>query len=88
MKLSKQDMLDAAAEAENLMRSQPMENFFERAEASLFERWKLAAIDEDEQKTLHLQYLGLQAFKEFMHKVIVDGQMARRDIDGNSTNPR
>ena len=85
MKPSKQDMLDAAAEADNLMRSRPMENFFERAEANLFERWKLASVDEGEQRTLHLQFLGLQAFKDFMHQVIVDGQMARRDIDG--TNP-
>ena len=83
MKPSRQDKLDAAAEVENLMRSNLMENFFERAEANLFERWKQVATDENEQKTLHLQYLGLQAFQEFMHQVIVDGQMARRDIDSD-----
>lgn len=86
MKTNRQAKLDAAAEVDALMRSKPMENFFERAEAQLFEMWKLASVDEKEQQSLHLKYLGLQAFKEFMHKVIVDGQMARRDID--STNPK
>lgn len=86
MQTNRQAKLDAAAEAEALMRSKPMENFFDRAEAQLFEMWKLASMDEEEQQSLHLKYLGLQAFKEFMHKVIVDGQMARRDIDG--TNPK
>ena len=62
-----------------------MVNFFERAEAQLFEQWKGVATDEDAQRDLHLKFLGLQAFKEFMHVVIVDGQLARRDLD--RTNP-
>lgn len=85
MTQTRQDKLDASHQADALMRSELMINFFERAEANLFELWKRASLDESEQKDLHLKYLGLQAFQEFMHKVIVDGQMARRDIDG--TNP-
>lgn len=77
--------MDAMNQAEALMRSELMVDFFERAEANLFELWKRASLNEAEQKDLHLKYLGLEAFKEFMHQVIVDGQMARRDIDG--TNP-
>jgi len=83
---NKQAQLDAAAQAESLMRSSLMVDFFGRAEDSLFEMWKRASLDEGEQRDLHLKYLGLQAFKEFMHKVMVDGQMARRDLDG--TNPK
>ena len=82
---SRQDKLDAAAQAESLMRSNLMVDFFDRAEKQLYEQWKLAALNEDEQKELHLKYLGLQAFKEFMHVVIVDGQLARRELE--STNP-
>ena len=85
MKTPRQEKLDAAAEAKALMRSPLMVDFFERAEAQLFEQWKAASLDEDAQRDLHLKYLGLQAFKDFMHIVIVDGQMARRDLD--STNP-
>ena len=80
----RQAKLDAAAEADALMRSDLMQDFYARAEAQLFEMWKQASLDEAQQRDLHLKYLGLQAFKEFMHTVIVDGQMARRELD--STN--
>lgn len=82
---ARQRKIDAKAQAEGLMRSDLMVNFYERAEANLFELWKAASLDEAEQRDLHLKYLGLQAFKEFMHMTIVDGQMAQRDID--RTNP-
>ncbi len=77
----RQAKLDAAAQADALMRSDLMVDFFDRAEDSLFDMWKRASLDESEQKDLHLKYLGLQAFKEFMHRVVVDGQMARRELD-------
>jgi len=83
---NRQAKLDAAAQAEALMRSDLMVDFFERAESSLFEMWKRASLDEAEQRDLHLKYLGLQAFKDFMHTVMVDGQMARRELEG--TNPK
>jgi hypothetical protein len=82
---ARQDKIDAAAQAEALMRSELMTDFFERAEKQLFEQWKNVSLDEDAQKELHLKYLGLQAFKEFMHVVIVDGQLARRELE--RTNP-
>ena len=82
---NRQAKLNAEAQATALMNSKLMVDFYERAESQLFEQWKLASLDEKEQKELHLKYLGLQAFKEFMHVVMVDGQMARRELD--STNP-
>lgn len=58
-----------------------MINFFERAEEQIFERWRNSLNENVEaREKLFLQQLGLQAFKEFFHQLIVDGDLAERDI--------
>lgn len=77
--MSNFDKKEAKRKADAIMRDPAMKDFYERAEDQLFKRWKDAAASKEARETVHLQYLGLQAFKDFMHQVIVDGQMAERE---------
>lgn len=80
--MNKQEMIDKAEEAKRIMENPLIVDFFDRVDQQLFERWKGAALGTvEERETLNLQQIGLTAFKEFMHKTLVDGQMALRDIE-------
>ena len=71
---------EAKRQAEELMRNPILAHFFDNAEQQLFMRWKATALDQELSDQVRLQLLGLNAFRDFMHTVIVDGQMAEREL--------
>lgn len=74
--------LERMRQAEVLMSSDIMTEFFKHADEQLFDRWKHSlAGGKEERELLFLQQLGLTAFKEFMQSCIIDGKMALRDLN-------
>jgi hypothetical protein len=57
-----------------------MQDFFEVNEVRLFDRWR-ASPDPQERDILYLQLQGLQAFKDYLNQVLIDGSMAKREIE-------
>ena len=79
--MDKQSRITSKQQAEEFMRHPFLKDFFERADQELFKRWKACAGDPEKAELVRFQSLGLDAFKEFMHKVIVDGRMAEKELE-------
>lgn len=55
--------------------------FFETVDRQLYSRWTTSQGGIEERERLFLEHLGLQAFKDFMHRTMVDGSMAARELE-------
>jgi hypothetical protein len=55
--------------------------FLETTEWKLFKAWKESPADQNtKREELYLQCLGLQAFRDFTRKVLIDGEQAEIEL--------
>jgi hypothetical protein len=73
------DELREKAHIANLFKESLVQDFLDRTEYSLWQRWT-KELNEEERETLYLQAKGLNAFRTFIEEVIVDGKMAANEI--------
>jgi hypothetical protein len=79
--MTREQKRELKRQADELMRNPVLKQFFDSAEANLFRRFKGAMFDKEETEKVRLQMLGLQAFQEFMHQTLIDGNMVERELD-------
>ena len=86
-KRSKREQMEVGAEAKRLMDHPLIQEFFQRAQESLYSQWCQPCNPDssprsiDDRELIYMQLQGLEAFKAFFHKLIVDASMAEKDLN-------
>ncbi len=86
---SKEEQIRLKGEVEVLLSNPIFEMFFEKAEESVFNRWRNSVGCESEvREQIFLQQLGLEAFRTFIEEILLNGKMAQDEVDKKNKNLR
>ena len=59
-----------------------VESYMDAVEKKLFDQWKASEAGKaEDREVLFLQCLGLQEFRKFVKKVIIEGEMAEKEVN-------
>lgn len=91
-KLSREQQVQEAMEAQRLMEHPLITKFFQTAQANLFNRWRMDCDDEGNPSTpqhrevIYLQLQGLKAFRNYLEGLVRNGKVIDRELEAERKN--